>query len=108
MEGSSFMTPLPFFSPSKPCSFSDPAPSSGVGGPPFISLPGNEGPVAPFVVRWAGAAVAGAGAEGCPLFLPAEWASVPTDMGPSGRGPRSPLHDRDEVMFTNHCWRFLA
>lgn len=67
------------------------------GGAPFISLPGNEGPVAPFVVRWAGAVVAEAG-EGWPLFLTAEWASVPTDLG-GHRGPRPPKQDSDEVMF---------
>lgn len=53
--------------------------------------------MAPFVARWAGAAMVGAG-EGCPLFLPAEWASVPTDLG-GDRGPKPLMQDSDEVMF---------
>lgn len=89
----SFMTSLPFFSPPFPL---------GLQAHSFLPRPRESGatiyivawelrPRGPFCceVGWGSSGWGrgrGAG-EGCPLFQPAEWASVPTDLGADGGGP---------------------
>ena len=93
--GTSFMTSLPFFSSSLPFGFQAHSflPRPRESGATIYIVAWELRPRGPFCceVGWgSGGWGRGRGAgEGCPLFQPAEWASVPTDLGADG-GPRAP------------------
>lgn len=86
----SFMTSLPFFSSSTPFDFQSLSHPRESGATIYIVVweLRPRGPFCCEVGCGSGGWGRGRGAEeGCPLFQPAEWASVPTELGGRGEAP---------------------